>query len=284
MPVPPIDEVQRLLAKLPYFDLEALQVALQHSGKELQHSRRELFEIRMNEALRNYFVERLWELWHAKMPPAKVAAELARLTAAIEKVIRLLDLTEIRDGPRQRGRLSEQFRLTLSAQATLYAEKGGGFPDLPPREFTATVGKSSRITRKDYREDEKLKQFLDSLELWHRIAGDAYDYTRKKVTPAENRKRRSRNEPLHILFCSINDVWDEAFDDLPADGWNEIEGEADGPYFRFLHKLFELVRARIDPTITAAYPQLSQDLKLSLNGIRGRYRQTAEAKLRSRFK
>ena len=278
--------MQALTARLPVIDVADVDAAVSAAGKVLRPDRAELLCANLNASFRNYFVERLWALWASKAPAAKTSAQIQRIAAAADKLATLLEVSGVSRGPRQRGRINELYRMILLAQGSLYAEQIGGFPDLPPRTFDAITpwsGDPSNvkevIQRSDYRSDEKLGQFIDSLELWRKILHRAHKYERRKVTPPGNRKRREANKPLHVLYCTLNSVWQDAFDELPADGWNALTDSADGPYFRFLASVFRAMRDRLDIQIAKEYPDLARDLSPTRNAIRGHFRKTGEAKI-----
>jgi hypothetical protein len=279
MGFPGIDEIRARFDLLPTLAEADVDRAVKAAGKPLLESRRELLHANLNVAFRNYFTNRLWDLWAAKAPASRTAAKLKRIAAAADKLANLLELSDKPNESQQRGRINELYRLILTMQANLYAEERGGFSDLPPRMFDAIVYKDRRIQRPDFRGDEKLGQFIDAFQLWRTILHAAYAHERKKVTADRGSKRREPNKHMHTLFCTLNDVWERAFDELPADGWNPRTDRADGPYFRFLGSLFSGLANRIDPKIAAEYPELARDFRLTPNAIRARFRNTGEAKL-----
>jgi hypothetical protein len=247
MPFPTLDEMQALFKRLPMVGLADIDRAKLAAGKTLEPERSELLCASINQAFRNYLVERLWDLWTSKAPAAKTAAQIQRIAAAADKLADLLEISGIARASGQRGRINELYRMIVLAQAGLYAQEIGGFPDLPPRMFDSVTAWSNDpsnvkqvIQRPDYRADEKLGQLIDALQLWRQILHRAHKYERRKVTPTGNRKRRAPNKALHVLYCTLNSVWETAFDELPADGWNPATDSADGPYFRFLDSIFDL--------------------------------------------
>jgi hypothetical protein len=280
MAFPSMASMQSTTGRLPVVTSDDLDAALLAANLRLPISKQERFHQELAVAFRNYFVNRLWDLWSAKSPASYGAAKIGRLDSAVSKVIRILELQPNGSGAvRQQGRLDELYRLILTAQANLYGEEIGGFPGLEPREFVAAESPRRQFGATDFRGDEALGQFLDSLELWSIILNRAHAYERKKVSGKGDTKRRERNQPLHLLFCTINSAWEDAFEKLPADGWNAYAGRADGPYIRFMESILHTMAGKIDPETDREYPKLAKDLRLTRNGIRGRFRLTGEAKL-----
>lgn len=283
MAFPSIHEMQKLFGKLPTFTESHIDAALTAAGRTLPPDTRASLHSDLVIAFKNYFTSRLWDLWAAKAPASQTASKLKRIAATADKLALLLEIVDEPTTSRQRGRLDELYRMCLIAQANLYAEEKGGFPDLPPMAFDA-VKFRGRVVKQalDYRGDQKLGQFLDSLQLWRTILHRAHEYERKKVTPEGNRRRREPNKPMHVLFCTLNDVWESAFDEMPNDGWSPSRDTADSPYFRFLHSLFRAMHENLVTDVSAEYPQIAKDLKgMTPNAIRARFRATAQPKIKA---
>lgn len=267
MDFPAIDDIQRIFAQISTLDPSAVDLALSRSRKEPPADERDKLADRLEEVFRDYFRERLWQLWAAKAPAGKGARELEKIANAADKLVRLLDLGNGVDA------MPWFWRSILEREAEAHAERVGGFPGFTPLEVPS-VWVADRViaARKSYQGASKLRECVDDLLLLQALLHSGVAYEKKKLTPQSNRNRRDADEAMPKLFDSLNWIWTDTFGAKPGTSWNAHASTADGPYVRFLLSLFNTLHDAIPHAVRKEYPNLEKGLPRTADAIRARIR------------
>jgi hypothetical protein len=223
--------------------------------------------ININASFHSYMREQLWHA--AGEPPSDAAKHLKRIAKQTAKLIEALGACDD-FGAGAFG--------CLALQAARYGERIGGYPRLPPREFV--VADTDPIVRRiDYRGEEKVEEIIEGLALLHKLAEDAHRYERAKVGKGKADNCPPAAPVMRTFFHDLHRAWLGAFGVKPKTSLLP-EGEAGGPYIRFVSKLLKTYREKIPAEIDTYAPELRDSLDLSPGAIRGHVRQ-AQAHLES---
>lgn len=262
-----LDDIKAARALWPKLSEIDVTVAIQAAGKKLSKKKLPKFTAYLNASLRDYCFNHFWETVGAGEPASTTAKRLRRVANACKKLIGALELNN--------GRPPDVLRLTLQREADFYAERIGGFADLPPREFVPVQDDRGQpiVTRKDFRSDEKLRQILEDLVLLEDLAEAAARYELQKVEKGKaNPRRHEGDRYMTVLFQRINQDWFAFFREIPRAGFDAHKSKASGPYVRFLSAIFKTFREKIPAELDRYTPKLRRAFALTDDAIRARVR------------
>jgi hypothetical protein len=101
---------------------------------------------------------------------------------------------------------------------------------------------------------------------------------RARTSPGKARERRHvGNEPMGMLFGTLNTLWATYFRELPGISNFDMPG---GPYLSFVHAVLHAFARRISDDIEAAAPGIRAGLRLTPHAIHGHFRRTGFSALR----
>ena len=217
-------------------------------------------------------------LWQQKTAPSDIAKKLSGVERAAGKLLSALDIS----GDASPNDIPRSILVPLRRAAELDGKAKGGYLDFPPREWGM---EGSVYTH--YRGIEKLRSVVSSVRLLREWAGQehlrARDTVERNVKDA--RKRYSGDAAMQEFIGGFAGVWLGYFNRLPAASVgppeSATEGQAGGPFVRFIFDCLGTMRRNLAPDDLANDPGLKDALAPSEYTVRERIRRLGISRLKS---
>jgi hypothetical protein len=238
----PHREVVAAVDALPLLQLDDVARAMQSAGKQLSREKEWAFHGHIMRASNRYFVDAINERLQAN--PSRAADLFSRISAKADDLAALLEIN-----PEIREDISAQHDRLGEPQRRLLLRKVG---------------------------EERLKGLIDAVLQLQTAARQIHLEERGKLKKPRA-ERRTRNVPMHNLFCDIDSAWNEAFGKPPG-------LSSGGPYMRFLASMLGSMRARAGNYLASEHQDILSDLPPAQTRMRWWARSAATSRTQAKRK
>jgi hypothetical protein len=241
--------------------------ALSAAKKRLDATGRATLRNGLNEALRNYVVERLLEA--QRVNPSQLAKPLERVGRCARGLVAGLQSVDV---------VSDAANKEVLKHTVCYVGRLRAILGMPADMQAFDVPKHAA---------DVLQQLA---EVFGDAASDAQNTARRrsarsaqKVSSGKARAPRHATDKATVhFFATLNGLWIELLGEIPGATWDAYSSadKAGGSYIGFAERILRSYAGRIPDEVEAFAPGIQAKLRLSRAAIHARFRQTGISGLR----
>jgi hypothetical protein len=265
------EKFQRAFSHIPRLANADVTNALRAAGKSLKPEATRQLREQLGVALRNYIVERVFEIATKAVTPSAEAKRLDKIAKNARRLYSSIGEPRDATGEVAYREIRRQARGRSKQLAELF--------NLRAIEWTATdAGKPVHVL--DDQEDVSLRKIVEGIAELEWLASAATRRRRAKVAKtAGNRARHKGDKAIQSLFGTLNGIWFDFFDEVPTTSYNPYSDDPVGPYIDFVHTVLHRYSSSIPNELELVDRGLRARLRLTRNAIQMRFRDTKLSKL-----